>query len=179
MNESPMPLASSHVDLQAVARQVMIGARLQSRFPAAGTAGIRRPQIHPNLGQHRAHIRDLRGLFWSSIDNDTSETSTSSRSPNNCPDGDIRVLDRPSPTWTLTFLESQCQSISTPPRQTTTRLHGRSQFFHDPEALSTGLTSPARESGQRRHHHRISLSAATASQVKRSRTGHWCETGHN
>jgi exoribonuclease R len=63
---------SAHLDLQAIAKQIMLDHGFEPDFP---------PQVAQQLAQLKAHapqvapaaeIRDLRNLLWSSIDNDTS-----------------------------------------------------------------------------------------------------------
>lgn len=54
-------------DLREVARQVMLDDGFDPDFTAAARADLRNVGKHPDNG---APLRDLRGLLWSSIDND-------------------------------------------------------------------------------------------------------------
>ncbi|HEY3532595.1 MAG TPA: RNB domain-containing ribonuclease, partial [Casimicrobiaceae bacterium] len=54
-------------DLRELARQVMLDDGFDPDFTAAARADLRNVGKHPDNG---APLRDLRGLLWSSIDND-------------------------------------------------------------------------------------------------------------
>ena len=64
-------------DLGAAARQTMIDEGFEPDFPPAveaQMAALRETQPAPRVD---AGVKDLRGLLWSSIDNDTSARSRS------------------------------------------------------------------------------------------------------
>jgi VacB/RNase II family 3'-5' exoribonuclease len=61
---------STHVDLQAMARQVMIEQGFQPDFTSAVQKQLQTIRLQRQASSN--DVRDLRGLLWSSIDNDTS-----------------------------------------------------------------------------------------------------------
>jgi exoribonuclease-2 len=63
---------SQKVDLQAMARQVMIEHGFEPDFSAAVQQQLQAIQSNNPVAAVGKNIRDLRGLLWSSIDNDTS-----------------------------------------------------------------------------------------------------------
>lgn len=68
-----MSNSQSHkVDLQAMARQVMIEHGFEPDFPAAVQQQLQTIESHDPVATTAKNIRDLRGPLWSSIDNDTS-----------------------------------------------------------------------------------------------------------
>ena len=80
---------NSHLDLQAIAKQVMLEHGFSPDFP---------PQVPQQLADLRAHpprvapgsdVRDLRNLLWSSIDNDTSRDLAQLEVAESRPNGDV------------------------------------------------------------------------------------------
>src|SRR5437763_16860521 len=63
----------SHVDLQAAARQAMVQNGFQPDFPPQVEQQLAQVRTNPPHAASGSDIRDLRGLLWSSIDNDTSK----------------------------------------------------------------------------------------------------------
>src|ERR1051325_7625589 len=64
-------LPAAHVDLQAMAKQIMLEHGFEPDFPDAVEKQM--ASIQPKLSAVAPKgARDLRGLLWSSIDNDTS-----------------------------------------------------------------------------------------------------------
>ena len=66
---------STHVDLQAMAAQVMLAHGFEPEFPPAVQQQLADINARPPLAQASSGseaARDLRSLLWSSIDNDTS-----------------------------------------------------------------------------------------------------------
>jgi exoribonuclease-2 len=63
---------SQKVDLQAMARQVMIEHGFEPDFSAAVQQQLQTIQSNNPFAAVGKNVRDLRGLLWSSIDNDTS-----------------------------------------------------------------------------------------------------------
>lgn len=128
---------SNGFDLFAAARQTMIDEGFQPDFP---------PGVAPQLAALRnqrppapdAAIRDLRTLFWSSIDNDTSKDLDQAEVAERV-DGGIRVLiavadvDADVPAGTPI---DQHASL-----ETTSVYTGIRTFPMLPDELSTGLTS--------------------------------------
>jgi exoribonuclease-2 len=136
----PVPSSSSpsQVDLQAIARQVMIEHGFDPDFP---------PQVQKELADLKSNskpsvsrdVRDLRSLLWSSIDNDTSRDLDQIEVAEQLPNGDIKVLigiaDVDSDVPRASAIDRHAAS------QTTTVYTGVRNFSMIPETLSTGLTS--------------------------------------
>ena len=62
----------SRFDLQAAARQIMLENGFEPDFPPGVSEQLSDLKADPPKVAPGADIRDLRGLLWSSIDNDTS-----------------------------------------------------------------------------------------------------------
>ena len=60
-----------HFDLSAAARRSMIAHGFEPKFPPPVAAQLDQLRQHPVPAG--SSTRDLRGLLWSSIDNDTSK----------------------------------------------------------------------------------------------------------
>ena len=64
---------SAHIDLQAMARQIMLEHGFEPDFPATVPKQLADIKARPPLAVPSSrYVRDLRNLLWSSIDNDTS-----------------------------------------------------------------------------------------------------------
>jgi VacB/RNase II family 3'-5' exoribonuclease len=136
----PTPSSNPHsqVDLQAIARQVMIEHGFDPDFP---------PQVQQELADLKSNsktstdrdVRDLRNLLWSSIDNDTSRDLDQIEVAESLPNGDVRVLigiaDVDTDVPRASAIDQHAAS------QTTTVYTGVRNFSMLPEMLSTGLTS--------------------------------------
>ena len=82
-----------HVDLQAMAQQVMLENGFEPEFPAAAQQQLAAIQAQPPLATTSTkNIRDLRGLLWSSIDNDTSRDLDQIEVAERLPNGDIKIM---------------------------------------------------------------------------------------
>jgi VacB/RNase II family 3'-5' exoribonuclease len=135
-----MPNTSpSHVDLQAVAKDIMRQHGFNPDFP---------PEVQQQLADLRAHppamiaggpIRDLRGRLWSSIDNDTSRDLDQIEVAERLSNGDAKVLvgiaDVDAFVPKLSAMDQHAA------RETTTVYTGIRNFPMLPEELSTGKTS--------------------------------------
>src|SRR5690348_3676227 len=62
--------SAAQVDLQAMAKQIMLDHGFEPDFPEAVEKQMASIKAGPAVSTNGA--RDLRGLLWSSIDNDTS-----------------------------------------------------------------------------------------------------------
>jgi len=82
----------SHVDLQAIAKQVMLENGFEPEFPAPAQQQLSQLQAHPPQVAADGNIRDLRNLLWSSIDNDTSRDLDQIEVAERQPDGQTKVL---------------------------------------------------------------------------------------
>jgi VacB/RNase II family 3'-5' exoribonuclease len=129
----------SHIDLQAIAKQIMIDHGFQPDFPAEETAQVAQLRAHPPQVAASGAVRDLRQLLWSSIDNDTSRDLDQIEVAERLPNGDVKVMvgiadvDAFAPKQTPIDLHAA--------RETTTVYAGVHNFPMLPEELSTGLTS--------------------------------------
>ncbi len=129
----------SKVDLQAVARQVMSANGFDPDSPPAvqqQLAAIKSTSSKPVPGQD---VRDLRGLLWSSIDNDTSKDLDQIEVAEQLPNDDVKVLigiaDVDADVPKASPIDEHAAS------QATTVYTGVRNFSMLPEMLSTGLTS--------------------------------------
>src|SRR5476649_3088232 len=80
----------SQVDLQAMARQVMIQNGFEPEFPPAVDQQLAMINAQPKSAP--ADVRDMRDLLWSSIDNDTSRDLDQIEVAERLPNGDIKVM---------------------------------------------------------------------------------------
>src|SRR5579872_7112889 len=130
---------STHPDLQAIAKQIMLDHGFEPDFP---------PEIAPQLAQLKAHapqiaaggdIRDLRDLLWSSIDNDTSRDLDQIEVAERLPNGDVKIMIGIADVDA--FVPKNTPIDQHAARETTTVYAGVRSFPMLPEQLSTGLTS--------------------------------------
>jgi VacB/RNase II family 3'-5' exoribonuclease len=135
MNDS----RSSHIDLQAIAKQVMEARGFDPDFP---------PQVPQQLAELKAHppqvapgrdIRDLRNLLWSSIDNDTSRDLDQIEVAERLPNGEVKVLIGIADVDS--FVPKHTPIDEHAARETTSVYTGVRIFPMLPEELSTGTTS--------------------------------------
>jgi VacB/RNase II family 3'-5' exoribonuclease len=129
----------SHLDLQATAKQVMERYGFEPDFP---------PQVPPQLAALKAHppliaaggdVRDMRGLLWSSIDNDTSRDLDQIEVAERLPNGEVKVMIGIADVDA--FVPKQTPIDQHAARETTTVYTGIRNFPMLPEELSTGATS--------------------------------------
>jgi len=130
---------SSHVDLQAIARQVMIQHGFEPDFPPPVQQQLtnlkaQTPAVAPN-GQ----VRDLRTLLWSSIDNDTSKDLDQIEVAQQLPNGDVKILVGIADVDAFVLRDTPIDVHAA--KETTTVYTGVRNFSMLPEVLSTGITS--------------------------------------
>ena len=130
---------SSHVDLQAIARQVMRQYGFDPEFPDAVKQQVANIQAHPPQVSAGGATRDLRNLLWSSIDNDTSRDLDQIEYAERLPDGSIKVLVGIADVDAYVPKNSPIDQYAA--QQTCTLYTGVHNFSMLPEELSTGLTS--------------------------------------
>jgi exoribonuclease-2 len=129
---------SSHFDLQAAAKQLMLENGFEPEFPPAVAQQLaeiksKPPQAAPG------NVQDLRKLLWSSIDNDTSRDLDQIEYAEKLPDGTTKVMvgiadvDSFVPKGTPIDLHAG--------KETCTVYTGVRNFPMLPEELSTGTTS--------------------------------------
>ena len=127
-----------HFNLVAAAHASMIEHGFQPDFPAGTETELAAIQAQP-AAPAADGFADLRGLLWSSIDNDTSKDLDQIEWAEQLPDGRIRVLvgvadvDARVPRGTVIDKHAQCE--------TTSVYTGVSVFPMLPTELSEGITS--------------------------------------
>lgn len=130
---------SSHVDLQAIAKDVMQQHGFNPDFP---------PEVQKQLADLRAHppqlaagngVRDLRSLLWSSIDNDTSRDLDQIEVAEKLPNGNVKIMIGIADLDA--FVAKQTPIDLHAASETTTVYAGVKIFPMLPEELSTGKTS--------------------------------------
>ena len=84
-------MAEGFIDLEARAHQAMLDAGFRPGFPAEVTHEVQALTAAPQ-GKPAATVRDLRGLLWSSIDNDSSRDLDQVEYAEKLPNGDVRLL---------------------------------------------------------------------------------------
>jgi VacB/RNase II family 3'-5' exoribonuclease len=135
-----MPNANpSHIDLQAVAKDVMRQHGFVPDFPPPVQQQLAQLRTNPPAIATSATIRDLRNLLWSSIDNDTSRDLDQIEVAERLPNGDVSV--RIGIADLDAFVPKQSAIDQHAARETTTVYAGIRNFPMLPEELSTGKTS--------------------------------------
>src|SRR5260370_19254701 len=129
----------SHVDLQAIAKQVMLENGFEPEFPPPAQQQLSQLQAHPPRVAADGNIRDLRNLLWSSIDNDTSRDLDQIEVAERQPDGQTKVLVGIADVDAFVSKSSPIDEHAA--KETTTVYTGVRNFPMLPEQLSTGLTS--------------------------------------
>src|SRR5258708_9899216 len=84
----------SHVDLQAIAKDVMRQHGFEPDFPPAVQQQLAQLRANPPAITASVTVRDLRSLLWSSIDNDTSRDLDQIEVAERLPNVDTKVLVR-------------------------------------------------------------------------------------
>src|SRR5437016_4110009 len=131
--------ARPQIDLQSVAKQVMLAHGFQPDFPPAVQQQLASLQSQPPQLAPGGDLRDLRALLWSSIDNDTSKDLDQIEVAEPLTNGDVKVLvgiadvDGDVPKGSAIDQHAATQA--------TTVYTGIRNFSMLPEALSTGITS--------------------------------------
>src|SRR5690348_14636518 len=83
----------THVDLQAMAKQIMIEYGFEPDFPPAVTAQMAKINTaSPAASANSRNVRDMRNLLWSSIDNDTSRDLDQIEVADRMPSGEVKVM---------------------------------------------------------------------------------------
>src|SRR5271170_6129271 len=135
MNDSrPSP-----VDLQAVARQVMLARGFEPNFPPATQQQLADIKSHLPQLTPSSRVRDLRDLLWSSIDNDTSKDLDQIEVAERLPNGDVKVMI--GITDVDAFVDKDSPIDQHAERETTSVYTGVTIFPMLPNELSTGASS--------------------------------------
>jgi len=133
------PANPSHLDLQAIAKQVMQQRGFQPDFPPEVTLQLATLKAHPPQIAATGSIRDLRSLLWSSIDNDTSRDLDQIEVAERLANGDVKVMVGIADVDV--FVPKQTPIDVHAARETTTVYAGVHNFPMLPEQLSTGASS--------------------------------------
>jgi exoribonuclease-2 len=148
-----------HLDLQALSKQVMMAHGFDPDFPAAVQQQLADIKAHPPLAADSAgsaaagsspagsefpvgsevHIKDLRGMLWSSIDNDTSRDLDQIEVAEKLPNGDVKVMVGIADVDAFVAKATPIDAHAA--RETTTVYTGVRMFPMLPEDLSTGASS--------------------------------------
>jgi VacB/RNase II family 3'-5' exoribonuclease len=131
--------SSSHVDLQAAAKDIMRQYGFEPDFPPAVEQQLAQLRAQPPVSAAGADVRDLRKLLWSSIDNDTSRDLDQIEVAERLPNGDVKVLVGIADLDVFVAKQSAIDQHAA--RETTTVYAGIRNFPMLPEELSTGKTS--------------------------------------
>ena len=130
---------SAHVDLQAVAKDIMRQHGFEPDFPPGVQQQLMELRAHPPAITAAGTVRDLRSQLWSSIDNDTSRDLDQIEVAERLSNGDVRVLVGIADLDA--FVPRQSAIDQHAARETTTVYAGIRNFPMLPEELSTGKTS--------------------------------------
>jgi len=136
MNDS----RTTHVDLQAMAQQIMLEHGFEPEFPVAAQQQLAAIQAQPPLATTSTKkFRDLRGLLWSSIDNDTSRDLDQIEVAERQPNGEVKVMVGIADVDAFVAKSTPIDDHAA--KETTTVYTGVRNFPMLPEALSTGASS--------------------------------------
>ena len=127
------------VDLQAMARQVMLAQGFEPNFPPATQQQLAEIKAHPPQLVPSDKVRDLRGLLWSSIDNDTSRDLDQIEAAERLPNGDVKMMVGIADVDAFVAKDSPIDQHAA--RETTTVYTGVCNFSMLPGELSTGASS--------------------------------------
>jgi len=130
---------SSHVDLQAAAKDVMRQHGFEPDFPPAVEQQLAQLRANPPAIAAALDVQDLRKLLWSSIDNDTSRDLDQIEVAERLPSGDVKVRVGIADLDVFVAKDSAIDQHAA--KETTTVYAGVRNFPMLPEELSTGKTS--------------------------------------
>jgi exoribonuclease-2 len=130
---------ATHADLEKIAQQVMIEHGFEPDFPAAVREQVTEIQARSNRTATADGVRDMRGLLWSSIDNDTSRDLDQIEVVEPLSNGDVKVMVGIADVDA--FVPKACPIDDHAARETTTVYTGVRNFPMLPEELSTGASS--------------------------------------
>jgi len=135
-----MPVANpSHLDLQAIAKQIMQQRGFQPDFPPQVPQQLADLKARPPQIAAAGDIRDLRNLLWSSIDNDTSRDLDQIEVAQSASNGDVTIMIGIADVDA--FVPKQTAIDQHAARETTTVYAGVRNFPMLPEELSCGKSS--------------------------------------
>jgi VacB/RNase II family 3'-5' exoribonuclease len=131
--------SNPNVNLQAVAKQVMMQYGFHPDFPPEVAQQLAQLKSNPPNVAAGNDVRDLRDLLWSSIDNDTSRDLDQIEVAERMPDGQIKVMIAIADVDAFVPKDSPIDKHAA--SETTTVYTGVRIFPMLPEELSTGATS--------------------------------------
>jgi len=129
----------SHLDLQAIAKQVMMERGFQPDFPEEVSAQLAGLRQHPPQIAVAGDVRDLRTLLWSSIDNDTSRDLDQIEFAERLPNDEVKILIGIADVDAFVPKETPIDQHAS--RETTSVYTGVRVFPMLPDELSTGQSS--------------------------------------
>jgi VacB/RNase II family 3'-5' exoribonuclease len=129
----------SHLDLQAIAKDIMREHGFEPEFPPQVTDQLAELRAHPPVVAANGEVRDLRGLLWSSIDNDTSRDLDQIEVAEQGCNGDVKIMIGIADVDSFAPQQSPIDQHAA--RETTTVYTGIRNFPMLPEELSTGQSS--------------------------------------
>jgi len=133
------PHSKSYIDLQAVAKQIMVENGFTPDFPPQELSELAALKSHPVQATPVGDVRDLRNLLWSSIDNDTSRDLDQIEVAERLLNGDIKVMVGVADVDSLVAKDSAIDKHAK--SETTSVYTGVRVFPMLPEQLSTDTTS--------------------------------------
>ena len=122
-----------------MARQVMLARGFEPNFPPEAQQQLAAIKAHPPALTPSEKVRDLRGLLWSSIDNDTSKDLDQIEVAERLPDGGTKVMIGIADVDAFVAKDSPIDQHAE--REATTVYTGVSIFPMLPVELSTGASS--------------------------------------
>lgn len=131
--------STSHIDLQAVAKQIMQQYGFEPDFSPEAQQQLGQIKSNPPQVSAGRDIRDLRNLLWSSIDNDTSRDLDQIEVAESLPGGKTRILIGIADVDAFVAQNSPIDQHAA--HETTSVYAGCCNFMMLPEDLSTGVTS--------------------------------------
>ena len=130
---------ASHLDLQATAKEIMVEHGFEPEFPPQVATQLSQLRNDPPQVSANGDLRDLRGLLWSSIDNDTSRDLDQIEVAQTGSNGDVKIMIGIADVDAYASKQSPIDQHAA--RETTTVYTGVRNFPMLPEELSTGQTS--------------------------------------
>jgi len=122
-----------------MARQVMLAQGFEPDFPPATRQQLADISAHPSQLAASDKVRDLRGLLWSSIDNDTSKDLDQIEVAERLPNGDVKVMVGIADVDAFVAKGTPIDQHAA--KEATTVYTGICNFAMLPEELSTGASS--------------------------------------
>jgi exoribonuclease-2 len=129
----------SSLNLQAMARQLMVAQGFEPDFSPETQQQLSQILAHPPQLTPSDKVQDLRGLLWSSIDNDTSRDLDQIEVAEHLPNGGVKVMVGIADVDAFVAKDSFIDVHAA--KETTTVYTGICNFSMLPEELSTDASS--------------------------------------